>query len=91
MTWYSILLATNSNSTIIKEETPHILYLHQKHPKLNTLELMLRRMATHKALAYIAIAAIVFSVAYATDPTQLQDFCVATNSPSDGCKHSSSI
>jgi len=52
---------------------------------------MLRRMATHKALAYIAIAAIVFSVAYATDPTQLQDFCVATNSPSDGCKHSSSI
>ncbi|KAL9248004.1 hypothetical protein vseg_021370 [Gypsophila vaccaria] len=39
-------------------------------------------MATHKALACITLLVICLSVAYATDPTQLQDFCVATNDPS---------
>ncbi|XP_021732251.1 germin-like protein isoform X1 [Chenopodium quinoa] len=36
-------------------------------------------MAAYRLFTYLTIAALTFSVAYATDPTQLQDFCVATN------------
>ncbi|XP_074287498.1 germin-like protein [Silene latifolia] len=34
--------------------------------------------------AYVALFAIISFVAYATDPNQLQDFCVGVNQPLDG-------
>ncbi|XP_057548549.1 germin-like protein subfamily 1 member 17 [Amaranthus tricolor] len=34
-------------------------------------------------LSYIALFALAFYVAHATDPTQLQDFCVGTNDPNN--------
>ncbi|XP_021841702.2 germin-like protein subfamily 1 member 17 [Spinacia oleracea] len=38
-------------------------------------------MAIRNILTYIVVIAIASSVAYAADPTQLQDFCVAVNDP----------
>jgi len=36
-------------------------------------------------LAYFGLLAIASYVAYATDPTQLQDFCVGINDPKAEC------
>ncbi|KAK9691725.1 hypothetical protein RND81_09G214700 [Saponaria officinalis] len=38
-------------------------------------------MAVNKAFACITLLLVSLCVAFATDPTQLQDFCVATNDP----------
>ncbi|KAH9622213.1 hypothetical protein KSS87_007164 [Heliosperma pusillum] len=38
-------------------------------------------MAFHKVFAHFILLLITLSLVYATDPTQLQDFCVATNDP----------
>ncbi|KAL2923436.1 Germin-like protein subfamily 1 member 17 [Bienertia sinuspersici] len=40
-------------------------------------------MTLSSILAYLALLAAVFYVANATDPNQLQDFCVATNDPKE--------
>lgn len=38
-----------------------------------------------KILSYIALLALALYIAHATDPTQLQDFCVGTNDPNNAC------
>ena len=40
-------------------------------------------MSAHKILSFFGLLAIASYVAYATDPTQLQDFCVGVNDPHD--------
>ncbi|KAL9231912.1 hypothetical protein vseg_007073 [Gypsophila vaccaria] len=40
-------------------------------------------MTQHNTFVYLIIMAIVSFVAYATDPTQLQDFCVGVNDPNN--------
>ncbi|KAJ8424157.1 hypothetical protein Cgig2_001619 [Carnegiea gigantea] len=40
-------------------------------------------MSAHKILTFVGLLAIASYVAYATDPTQLQDFCVGVNHPHD--------
>ena len=40
-------------------------------------------MSAHKILTFVGLLAIASYVAYPTDPTQLQDFCVGVNHPHD--------
>ncbi|KAL2937725.1 Germin-like protein [Bienertia sinuspersici] len=40
-------------------------------------------MISRNILSYIGVVALTCYVAYATDPTQLQDFCVGVNDPTD--------
>jgi len=42
-------------------------------------------MSAHKILVAVGLLAFASYVAYATDPTQLQDFCVGTNDPNNAC------
>jgi len=47
-------------------------------------------MSAHNILAFIGALVMASYVAYATDPTQLQDFCIGINDP-NGAGNTSSI
>ena len=42
-------------------------------------------MSAHNILVVVGLLAFASYVAYATDPTQLQDFCVGANDPRNAC------
>jgi len=42
-------------------------------------------MSARSILAVIGLLAFASYAAYATDPTQLQDFCVGVNDPKNAC------
>jgi len=46
-------------------------------------------MSTPNILAIIGLLVVTSYVASATDPTQLQDFCVGVNNPDNACNTSS--
>ena len=42
-------------------------------------------MSAHNILVVVGLLAFASYVVYATDPTQLQDFCVGANDPNNAC------